>query len=299
MHSDTKDFRSGFVAIIGRPNVGKSTLLNRLVGQKIAITSHKPQTTRNRILGILTTTDYQVLFVDTPGIHAAKSPLNRYMVDQARSACLDVDLILWLVEADRPLDQEPLVPALLEKAGRPVVLGINKVDLVHKQLLLPLIDGYRQICPFAAIIPLSAVTGEGEAPLLAEVLRHLPAGPRYFPEDQVTDVPERFIVAEMIREQILNRVRDEVPYGVAVVVERFQENPARNMVGINAVIHVERDSQKGILIGKGGSMLRQIGQAARIEIERLLGVKVHLELFIRVQKNWTVSGRMLREFGYE
>lgn len=299
MQTADQSFHSGFVAIIGRPNVGKSTLLNRLVGQKVAITSPKPQTTRNRILGILTTADYQVLFVDTPGIHAARSPLNRYMVDQARAACLDVDLVLWLVEADRPLDNDALVPDLLRKARGPVILGINKVDLVPKQTLLPLIDGYRRICPFAAIIPLSALTGEGEQALLEEVLRHLPEGPCYFPPDQVTDLPERFIVAEMIREQILARVRDEVPYGVAVLVERFEENPDRNMVGIDAVIHVERDSQKGILIGRGGSMLRQIGQAARGEIERLLGVRAHLQLFVRVQKNWTTSGRMLREFGYE
>ncbi|MDT8441125.1 MAG: GTPase Era [Desulfuromonadales bacterium] len=299
MSTDDQAFRSGFVAIIGRPNVGKSTLLNRLVGQKVAITSPKPQTTRNRILGILTTSAYQVLFVDTPGIHAAKSPLNRYMVDQARAACLDVDLVLWLVEADRPLDDDRLVPDLLRKAKGPVILGINKVDLVAKPALLPLIDGYRDICPFAAIIPLSALTGAGEEALLQEVLQHLPEGPCYFPPDQVTDLPERFIVAEMIREQILGRIRDEVPYGVAVLVERFQENPERNLVGIDAVIHVERDSQKGILIGRGGSMLKQIGQAARREIERLLGVQVHLQLFVRVQKNWTTSGRMLREFGYE
>ncbi len=292
-------FRSGFVAIIGRPNVGKSTLLNRIVGQKIAITSPKPQTTRNRILGIQNTDNAQVLFVDTPGIHEAHSPLNRYMVDQARSACLDVDVVLWLVEADRPVDTDPMIPRLLEKSKRPVLLVINKIDTIVKDKLLPLIDAYSKICPFASIVPVSALKGDGVDALMAEIPAMLPEGPRYYPEDQLTDVPERFIVAEMVREQILLRLKDEVPYGVAVVVERFQENPARNIVGINAVINVERDSQKGIVVGKGGTMIRQIGQSARKEIERMLGIKVHLELFVRVQKNWTSSGRMMKEFGYE
>ena len=289
--SEDSVFRSGFVAIIGRPNVGKSTLLNRIVGQKIAITSSKPQTTRNRILGIQNLDHAQVLFVDTPGIHDAHSPLNRYMVEQARSACLDVDVILWLVEADRPVDTDPMIPRLLERGRQPVLLVINKIDKITKDRLLPMIDAYRDICPFASIVPVSALNGDGIDALIKEIPALLPEGPRYYPEDQLTDVPERFIVAEMIREQILMRTRDEVPYGVAVLVERFQENPERNMVGIDAVINVERDSQKGILVGKGG--------AARQEIERLLGVKVHLEIFVRVQKNWTSSGRMLKEFGYE
>jgi GTP-binding protein Era len=292
-------FRSGFVAIIGRPNVGKSTLLNRIVGQKIAITSPKPQTTRNRILGIQNLASAQVLYVDTPGIHEAHSPLNRFMVDQARSACLDVDVILWLVEAERPVDPDPLIPDLLEKGGRPVLLVINKIDTVARERLLPLIDAYRRIYPFASIIPVSALTGDGIERLVNEIPMLLPEGPLYYPEDQLTDVPERFIVAEMIREQILLQTRDEVPYGVAVLVERFQDNPGKNMVGISAVVNVERDSQKRILVGRGGTMIRRIGQSARREIERMLGVKVHLELFVRVQKNWTTSGRMMKEFGYE
>ncbi|MDG5467514.1 GTPase Era [Deltaproteobacteria bacterium IMCC39524] len=292
-------FHSGFVAIIGRPNVGKSTLLNHIVGQKIAITSPKPQTTRNRILGIQNLENAQVLFVDTPGIHEAHSPLNRYMVDQARSAALDVDVVLWLVEADRPVDTDPMIPKLLEKSTRPVLLVINKIDTIPKDKLLPLIAAYSKICPFASIVPISALKGDGVEALMNEIPQLLPEGPRYYPEDQLTDVPERFIVAEMIREQILMRTKDEVPYGVAILVERFQENPVKNMVGIDAVINVERDSQKGILIGKGGTMLRQIGQGARKEIERMLGVKVHLQLFVRVQKNWTSSGRMMKEFGYE
>ena len=292
-------FRSGFVAIVGRPNVGKSTLLNRIVGQKIAITSPKPQTTRNRILGIQNTDHAQVLYVDTPGIHDAHSPLNRYMVDQARSACLDVDVVLWLVEADRSVDTDPMIPRLLEKSKRPVLLVINKIDKIPKDKLLPLIDAYCKICPFASIVPVSALKGDGVDALMGEVPALLPEGPRYYPEEQLTDVPERFIVAEMIREQILMRTKDEVPYGVAIVVERFQENPVKNMVGISAVINVERDSHKGTIVGKGGTMMRQIGQSARKEIERMLGVKVHLELFVRVQKNWTSSGRMMKEFGYE
>ncbi len=297
--ADKEKFHSGFVAIIGRPNVGKSTLLNRIVGQKIAITTPKPQTTRNRILGIQNLDHAQVLYVDTPGIHDARSPLNRYMVDQARAACLDVDVILWLVEADRHVDQDPMIPRLLEKSKRPVLLVINKIDTIPKDKLLPMIDVYSKICPFASIVPISALKGDGVEALMGEIPVLLPEGPRYYPEDQLTDVPERFIVAEMIREQILMRTKDEVPYGVAVLVERFEENPARNMVGISAVINVERDSQKGILVGKGGTMVRQIGTSARKEIERMLGVKVHLELFVRVQKNWTSSGRMMKEFGYE
>ncbi len=297
--SEKQKFRSGFVAIIGRPNVGKSTLLNRIVGQKIAITSPKPQTTRNRILGIQNTDDAQVLYVDTPGIHEAHSPLNRYMVDQACAAALDVDVVLWLVEADRQVDTDPMIPRLLDKSKRPVLLVINKIDTTPKDKLLPLIATYNKICPFASIIPISALKGDGVDALMAEIPQLLPEGPRYYPEDQLTDVPERFIVAEMIREQVLMRTKDEVPYGVAIVVERFQENPVKNMVGISAVINVERDSQKGILVGKGGTMIRHIGQGARKEIERMLGVKVHLELFVRVQKNWTSSGRMLKEFGYE
>jgi GTP-binding protein Era len=296
---DRPAFRSGFVVIIGRPNVGKSTLLNRIVGQKIAITSPKPQTTRNRILGIQNFVHAQVLFIDTPGIHDAHSPLNRYMVEQARSACLDGDVVLWLVEADRPVDQDPMIPRLLTQSKRPVLLVINKIDMIAKEGLLPLIDAYRQICPFASVVPVSALHGDGIERLLGEIPALLPEGPRYYPDDQLTDLPERFIVAEMIREQILMRTRNEVPYGVAVLVERFEENPGRNMVGIDAVINVEREAQKRILVGKGGIMIRQIGRAARLEIERLLGIKVHLELFVRVQKNWTRSGRLMKEFGYE
>ncbi len=299
MNDQQADFRSGFIAIIGRPNVGKSTLLNHFVGQKIAITSAKPQTTRNRILGILTRPDAQLLFLDTPGIHAAKSSLNRYMVEQARSACQDVDVVLWLVEADRDVDEQSLMHEILDQVRTPIVLGINKVDLVAREKLLPMIDAYRRQRDYAAIVPLSALNGAGTDALLEVLLEQLPVGPKYFPEEQVTDLPERFIVAEIIREQILNRTREEVPYGVAVVVEQFQENPAKNLVSIHAVINVERDSHKRIIVGKSGSMIRTLGTAARLEIERLLGVKVYLELFVKVQKNWTGSDRLMKEFGYK
>lgn len=299
MKQPSTGFRSGFIAIIGRPNVGKSTLLNCLVGQKIAITSPKPQTTRNRILGILTRSDSQMLFLDTPGIHTAKSTLNRYMVEQARSACQDVDQVLWLVEADRPVDKDSPVHEILAKLKTPVVLGINKVDLIAKDKLLPMIDAYRRQCDFAAIVPFSALTGAGTDVLLEVMLELLPEGPQYFPDEQVTDLPERFIVSEIIREQILNRTREEVPYGVAVLVEQFQENPEKNLVSISAVINVDRDSHKRIIVGRQGTMIRNIGKAARLEIERLLGVKVYLELFVRIQKNWTGSDRLMKEFGYE
>lgn len=296
---DKNNFHSGFVAIIGRPNVGKSTLLNRIIGQKITIISPKPQTTRNRIIGVKNLDSAQVIFVDTPGIHEARTLLNNYMVEQAKKACFDVDIILWVVEADRPVDMEPIIPSLLRKVNVPVLLIINKIDKISKEKLLPTIDNYRQICPFASIVPISASLGDGIDRLLHEVSALLPLGPKYFPEELCTDVPERFIVAEIIREQILMQTRDEVPYGVAVMIERFQENPVKNMVGISATVNVERSTQKRILVGKGGEMIRQIGQAARHEVERFLGVKVHLELFVKVQKNWTSSARMLKEFGYE
>ena len=296
---DKSPFRSGFVAIVGRPNVGKSTLLNHVLGQKIAITTAKPQTTRNRILGIHTLPGGQILFLDTPGIHRGKSRLNRYMVDQAFAACGDVDLVLLLVEADDAVGGGD--DYILEQLGRgraPVALVINKIDKVRSEELLPLIDAYRQRFDFKAIVPVSALNGEGLERLVEVVLGELPEGPAYYPEDMVTDLPERFIVAEMIREQVLNRLRDEVPYGVAVEVESFSEQPERDLVVIQAAVYVEKDTHKGIVLGKGGAMIRTIGQAARREIERFLGTRVFLELFVKVQKGWTDSEGGLRRFGY-
>jgi GTP-binding protein Era len=296
--SDGSPYRSGFVAIVGRSNVGKSTLLNRLIGQKIAITSQKPQTTRNRILGILSRSDGQILFIDTPGVHAARSRLNKMMVEQAREACRDVDLILWLVEADRPVDNEPLVTKVLQQSSAKVMLVVNKCDLVGPERLLPLLAAYGRLRDFVAIVPVSALTGDNCAPLVDVILQALPEGPRYYPDDQVTDLPERFIVAELIRERLLAHTRDEVPYGAAVQVEEFREEPERNLVVIGAVIYVEREMHKRMVVGKGGAMLRRIGQEARHAIEGLLGVRVFLELFVRVEPGWSASDRTLRELGY-
>jgi GTP-binding protein Era len=292
-------FRSGFVAIIGRPNVGKSTLLNAILGQKIAITSNKPQTTRNRILGISNQPHGQILFLDTPGIHRGEGKLNRYMVEQATSACAEVDLVLFLVEADdRPGGGDDYVLELLARGSAPVLLVINKMDKVPRERLLPLIAAYAGRFPFREIVPVSALTGEGVQELVDVVQTHLPEGPRYYPEEMVTDLPERFIVAEMVREQVLRQTRDEVPYGVAVTVDTFQERPERELVVIQATVRVERDSHKRIVVGKGGERIKAIGRAARLEIERLLACRVFLELFVRVDPRWTESERLLREFGY-
>lgn len=300
MNTDNDTFHSGFVSIVGRPNVGKSTLLNRILGQKIAITSAKPQTTRNRILGIHTLPDGQILFLDTPGIHRAKGRLNKYMVDQALSACSDVDAVLFLVEAtDAVGGGDDFILDVLAKSDTPVILVINKIDLVPREKLLPLIEEYADRFPFREIFPVSGLKGEGVEDLVAIIRTLLPAGPRYYPSDMVTDLPERFIVAEMIREKILMHTRDEVPYGVAVSVESFEEKPEKGLVVITAVINVERDTHKGIVLGKGGAMVRAIGKAARFEIERFLGSRVFLELYVKVEKNWTDSGRLLREFGYD
>ena len=296
----TNNFKSGFVAIVGRPNVGKSTLLNRILGQKIAITSNKPQTTRNRILGIHNYEGGQALFVDTPGIHKPKGKLNRYMVDQAVKACGDTDLVLFLVEANDTLGGgDGYILKLLERSRAPVCLIINKIDLVAPTSLLQLIDSYSKRFEFQEIIPISAEKGDGVDRLLAAIEPCLPEGPQFYPDDMLTDQPERFIVAEMVREKVMRRTTEEIPYGVAVKVETFEEKPEKNLVVIQATIHVERDSHKKIIVGKGGQMIRKLGQDARYEIERFLGTKVYLELFVRVDKDWSQSERMLREMGYE
>ncbi len=292
-------FKSGFVAIIGRPNVGKSTLLNRILGQKIAITSNKPQTTRNRILGIHNFTGGQALFVDTPGIHKAKSKLNRFMVDQALDACADVDLVLFLVEANgQPGPGDDYILQLLARMSTPVYLLINKIDLVEPPSLLKLIEAYTQKFDFSEVIPISARTGDGVDTLLGLVENSLPCGPQYYDDDALTDQPERFIVAELVREKIMRRTSDEIPYGVGVRVESFEERPEKNLVVIHATVHVERDSHKKIIVGKGGQMIKKLGEEARKDIEKLLATRVYLELFVRVDKDWSQSERMLRELGY-
>jgi len=292
-------FKSGFIGIIGRPNVGKSTLLNSIVGERIAIATHKPQTTRNRIMGIRNLPAGQLIFLDTPGIHQAETPLNRYMVDTALDTFGNSDLLLLVVEADvgcQPGDQY-IIKALGE-VNIPILLVINKIDLIAKPQLLPLIDRFQKLFPFTAVVPLSARTGDGVAILLEEILSHLAEGPELFPEDVMTDRSERFIAAEMIREQIILLVRQEVPYTLAVVVEAFQEVEQSNLLRIQAVINVEKDSHKGILIGRQGAMLKQIGTAARLSLEKFFATRVYLELFVKVRPGWTKDAKILKEFGY-
>jgi len=295
-------FKSGFIGIIGRPNVGKSTLLNRIVGERIAITTHKPQTTRNRIMGILNLTEEQagqLIFLDTPGIHRGTSPLNRAMVDAATGTFGNVDLLLLIAEAGpAPHPDDRFIIETLRKSHLPVFLVINKIDLVEKRILLPLIDTFQGLHPFREILPLSALKGDGVDHLITEIWKALPVGPRYFPEEMMTDRSERFIAAEIIREKITLRTHQEIPYATAVVVDAFKEDEAKNMIRIAATIHVAKDSQKGIIIGRKGAMLKEIGTRARLEMEKFFAAKIFLELFVRVAKDWTNDPRMLQEFGY-
>jgi GTP-binding protein Era len=294
-----KLFKSGFVAILGAPNVGKSTLLNRILGQKISITSRKPQTTRNRILGVLNQEDSQMVFLDTPGIHRAKQPLNIRIVDVALSVLTDVDLILMVVDASAPdPESEAILTKALNSAKTKVLLALNKIDLVKKPFLLSQIASWRDAFPFEAVVPISAKQGTQVADLTAVMKAALPCGPPHYDTDTLTDLPVRFIAAEMIREKAFRLTGQEIPYAVAVTVDRFAEKKNGALIAIDATIHVERDSQKGILIGKKGSKLKQIGAAAREEIERMTGAKVFLKLFVRVQKNWSRDTKALRRFGY-
>ena len=296
---DFKGFRSGFVAILGAPNAGKSTLLNRMLGEKIAITSRKPQTTRNRILGVVHRPKAQLVFIDTPGVHRSKTPLNVRIVDTALSALADVDLVLILADADKPDPaSESYLLQRLEGAGRPLLLALNKIDLVPKSSLPAQIEAWSARASFDAILTISALRGLDIEALLDAMQQRLPEGPPFFPEDTLTDVPERFIVAELVREKVFRLTGEEIPYASAVTVEAFKEEPRGGTIRIHASIHVERRSQKGIIIGKGGRKLKEIGQAARADIERLLAAKVYLELFVRVQKNWSRDTRALRKFGY-
>lgn len=289
-------FRSGFISIIGRPNAGKSTLLNAFLGEKLSIVSEKPQTTRNTIKGVKNIEDCQIIFIDTPGIHKAKGLLNEFMVRAAMSALKDVDGIVYVVEADRVTDDDRFIIKGLKGIGCPVILAINKVDKVAKETLLPLIEEYSKSYPFKEIVPISALKGSGVEILLKLLSELLPEGPKYFPDDVLTDQPVRFVAAEIIREKIFLVARQEVPYSVAVLIDKFEEK--KDLVRITATINVERDSQKGIIIGKKGAMLKRIGTEARKDMERLLGSKVFLELFVRVQEDWTKRKGMLKEFGY-
>jgi GTP-binding protein Era len=299
---ETDMFKSGFISIIGRPNVGKSTLLNRIVGERIAITTHKPQTTRNKIMGIRNLSGEQqgqLIFLDTPGIHRATTPLNRAMVDAATGTFGNVDLLLLTAEAGpAPHPEDRFILEALRETPLPVFLVINKIDLVDKQMLLPLIDSFLSLHPFREILPLSALKGDGVDRLIGEIWKLLPEGPQYFPEEMMTDRSERFIAAEIIREKITLRTHQEIPYATAVVVDAFKEDEERNMIRIAATIHVAKDSQKGIIIGKKGAMLKEIGTRARLEMEKFFAAKVFLELFVRVAKDWTNDPRMIQEFGY-
>jgi len=293
-----KSFTTGFVSIVGRPNVGKSTLLNAIIGEKIVITSNKPQTTRNRIQGIHNIPDGQIIFIDTPGIHAGHSRLNKSMVDVAMSAISGVDLLLLVVEATTPVDAG-IISEVLKGVTRPVVLVINKVDLLPvKQALFEKISSWSALYPFREIVPVSAGSGDGVGLLVETISRYLPEGPQLFPDDILTDMPEKFIVAEMIREKVFRLTRDEVPYSTAVEVESFVERE-NGVIAISAAIIVERSTQKGIVIGKRGDMLKQIGSQARHDIERLLATRVFLELFVKVEENWSERPSKLREYGYE
>lgn len=291
--------KSGFVCIIGRPNVGKSTLLNRFVGRKVAIVSDKPQTTRNRIMGIYTTEEAQVVFIDTPGIHKPHHKLGEYMIRVAQSTLEEVDLVLYVVDASvKPGAGEEYILSQLRKVSTPIILVLNKVDLIKKQELLPLIQWFSQRTTPAHILPLSALKGENLDELTGLILEYLPEGPRYYPAEMVTDQPERFVAGEIIREKVLRLTREEVPHSVAVLVEEM-ETRSNQVLYIAAAIYVERDSQKGILIGKSGRMLKDIGQQARQELELIFGNRVYLDLWVKVRREWRDDEAFLRSFGYE
>ncbi|MDT8317138.1 MAG: GTPase Era [bacterium] len=297
--SDSK-FRSGFVSIIGRPNVGKSTLLNFILGQKISITTSKPQTTRNRITGVKNLPHAQIVFWDTPGIHKAKDLINRVMVKSAVSTISEVDVVLFMMEADSPSGAgDDFIINLLKEAKKPVILLINKIDRIKKEQLLPIMDKMASKYDFKEIIPLSAKTGEGVERLEELIVRLLDEGPRFFPDDQITDLPERFLVSEMVREKIYSLLKDEVPYSTAVEIEEFVDKESKNLVILKALIYVERESQKKIIIGKNGSMLKEIGIQARKEIEKLLGARVYLEIFIKIKTGWSSNVATLKDMGIE
>ena len=292
-----EDYRSGFVTLIGRPNVGKSTLMNYLVGQKIAITSKKPQTTRNRIQTVLTTEEGQIVFVDTPGIHKAKNTLGEYMVNVARQTLNEVDVILWLVEPTTFIGAgEQHIIERLKKVNTPVILVINKIDSVKKEEILKAIAAYKDQMEFAEIVPVSARSGENAGELLKTVMKYLPYGPQYYDEDTVTDQPERQIVAELIREKALHCLEDEIPHGIAVTIESMKRKG--KVTHIEATIICERDSHKGIIIGKQGNMLKKIGSTARYEIEKMLECQVNLKLWVKVKKDWRDSEYLMKNFGY-
>lgn len=294
------NFKSGFVAIIGRPNVGKSTLMNHLIGQKIAITSKKPQTTRNRIQTVYTCEDGQIVFLDTPGIHKAKNKLGEYMVNVAEQTLRDVDVVMWLVEPTTFIGAgEKHIAEQLEKTSLPVILVINKVDTVKKEEILQVIDTYRKLYDFAEIIPVSALRGQNTDDIIQSLFKYMTYGPMFYDEDTVTDQPQRQIVAEVIREKALHALDEEIPHGIAVTIEKMRERKGQKIIDIEATIICERDSHKGIIIGKQGAMLKKIGSNARYEIEKMLEEKVNLRIWVKVRKDWRDSDTLMKNFGYD
>ena len=299
-----KPIRSGMVAIVGPPNAGKSTLMNGLLEQKISIVSPKPQTTRNRILGIMNDEGYQIVLLDTPGLHKAREPLNQEMVRIALDSLHEVDAVLYMIDVSLPLPEKlkeekgQELAGYMEQVRCPVILVLNKVDLLNKEKLLAMIQVYAELFPFHAIIPMAALHGDGNDRLLAELLQVLPIGPRYYPEDIPTDASERFLAAEISREKVFLLTGEEVPYSTAVLIESFKEDPVKGLITIHAAIVLERESQKGIVIGKGGLKLKSIGTAARKDIEKLLDQKVLLKLWVKVRKNWSRDEKFLKELGF-
>ena len=293
-------YKSGFISIIGRPNVGKSTFLNRVIGQKIAIMSDKPQTTRNKVQGVLTTTDSQMIFIDTPGIHKPQHKLGDFMLKVAKNTLREVDVIMFMVNAEQKLGKgDEFILEMLAGNSTPVFLVINKIDQIHPDELLGIIESYKERYEFAEIIPISALQGNNVESLLDTLPKYLPEGPQYYPADQVTDHPERFIISELIREKVLHLTREEIPHSIAVVIDKIRRDEENNdKIHVAATIMVERDSQKGIVIGKRGALLKEVGTRARKDIEMLLGSKVYLELWVKVQKDWRNKSTHLRDFGF-
>lgn len=296
---DVNSYKSGFIAIVGRPNVGKSTLMNRLLGQKVSIVSPRPQTTRAKIMGIKNLPGAQLIFLDTPGIDKASGYFHRLMVKTAMNSLEGADLILWMVEAPDPLSHDDkLILETMRSVKSPILLAINKVDLVEKERLLPTIDRFRALLPFAEIVPISAAEGDNVALLESLLVQYLPEGQPLYPLDQLTDQPERFIIAELIRERVFRLVYQEVPYAVAVLVEQVRTREGRALTDVEATIYVEKDSQKAIIIGRGGAMLKKIGELARPEIEKLLGTQVFLKLWVKVRSDWQKDDEALKRLGY-
>ncbi|MFB7159767.1 MULTISPECIES: GTPase Era [unclassified Lysinibacillus] len=300
MLENNKGYKSGFISIIGRPNVGKSTFLNRVIGQKIAIMSDKPQTTRNKVQGVLTSNDSQMIFIDTPGIHKPKHKLGDFMLKVSKNTLREVDVIMFMVNAEQKLGKgDEFILEMLAGNPTPVFLVINKIDQIHPDELIGIIESYKDRYDFAEIVPISALQGNNVEDLLTTLAKYLPEGPQYYPADQVTDHPERFIISELIREKVLHLTREEIPHSIAVVIDKIRRDEENeDKIRVAATIIVERDSQKGIVIGKRGALLKEVGIRARKDIEMLLGSKVYLELWVKVQKDWRNKSTHLRDFGF-